>query len=152
MTLKTITVVLVLTVFLGLSLSSTAEGDDMIKDDQARQVIETYVDRYKAMDLNLFMELYSRKAVENQVLPYADIRATYKRMFAETNQFLYYPTIYSIQTYPHHAFVTGGYTVIQTLKKGNRLRQFHGKIQWTLVPEGESLKIREINYGRSGGD
>jgi hypothetical protein len=125
---------------------------DAIREEEVRQFIDKYIDRYKAMDLALFMELFSRKGVENRMLPYADIRATHQKTFAESNQFLCHVTIYSIQPRAQSAFVTGRYKMIQTLKKGNKMKIFQGNIQWDLVREDGSLKIREINYGRSRGD
>lgn len=137
---------------LGAQMARLPGASDAITEQEVRQFIDTYIDRYKAMDIDLFMELYSRKGVENRMLPYADIRATHQKMFAGSNQFLYYHTIYSVQTHARSAFVTGRYTLVQTLKRGNRMRIFHGNIQWGLVKEEGSLKIREINFGRSRGD
>jgi hypothetical protein len=137
---------------LGADVAGPPGTGDAIREEEVRQFIDKYVDRYKAMDIDLFMELFSRKGVENRMLPYADIRTTYHDVFAASNQFLYYLTIYSIQTRAQSAFVTGRYTLVQTLRRGNRMRMFHGNIQWDLVKEEGSLKIREINYGRSRGD
>ena len=158
MRVKKIAIIFVLIVssFVPLSLGAQMAGPpgtvDAIREEEVRQFIDKYIDRYKAMDIDLFMELFSRKGVENRMLPYADIRTTYHKMFAASNQFLYYLTIYSIQTHARSAFVTGRYTLVQTLRRGNRMRMFHGNIQWDLVKEEGSLKIREINYGRSRGD
>ena len=137
---------------LGAQMAGLPGAPDAIPEQEVRQFIDTYVDRYKAMDIDLFMELFSRKGVENRMLPYADIRTTYHKMFAASNQFLYYLTLYSVQTQARSAFVTGRYTLVQTLRRGNRMRIFHGNIQWGLVKEEGFLKIREINYGRSRGD
>ncbi len=136
----------------GAEAALSPKTPDAVSEEEVRQFIDTYVNRYKAMDIDLFMELFSRKGLENRVLPYADIRATYQRMFAGTNQFLYYPTIYSVQTRAQSAFVTGHYRMIQTLKRDNRMRIFHGNIQWDLVKEDGAIKIRELNYGRTRGD
>ena len=148
----------VLMVSLWVPLSFGAEAalspktPDAVSEEEVRQFIDTYVNRYKAMDIDLFMELFSRKCLENRVLPYADIRATYQRMFAGTNQFLYYPTIYSVQNRAQGAFVAGHYRMVQTLKQDNRMRIFQGNIQWDLVKEDGALKIRELNYGRARGN
>jgi hypothetical protein len=136
----------------GADLGRSPKTPDAISEEEVRQFIDTYVDRYKAMDIDLFMELFSRKVLENRVLPHPDIRATYQRMFAGSNQFLYYPMIYSVQTQTQSAFVTGHYKMIQTLKRDNRMRIFHGNIQWDLMKEDGTLKIKELNYGRTRGD
>ncbi len=148
--------VLMVGLWVPLSFGSEAalspKTPDAVSEEEVRQFIDTYVNRFKAMDIDLFMELFSRKALENRVLPYADIRPTYQRMFAGSSQFLYYPTIYSIQTRTQGAFVTGHYKMIQTLKQDNRMRIFHGSIQWDLVKEDGAMKIRELNYGRTRGN
>jgi len=157
MRVKKIAIIFVLIVssFVPLSLGAQMAGalgaPDAITEEEVRQFIDKYVDRYKAMDIDLFMELFSRKGVENRMLPYADIRASYRETFAWSNQFLYHLTIYSIQTYTQRAFVTGRYKMIQTHKQGNKMIIFQGNIQWDLVREEGSLKIREINYGRNRG-
>ena len=92
------------------------------------------------MDIDLFMELFSRKGVENRMLPYADIRTTYHEVFAESNQFLYYLTIYSIQTHARSAFVTGRYTLVQTLRRGNKMRIVSRKYSMGPRPRGGFFK------------
>jgi len=136
----------------GADLGRSPKTPDAISEEEVRQFINTYVDRYKAMDIDLFMELFSKKAVENRMLPHPEIRATYQRMFAGSNQFLYYPTIYSVQTRTQSALVTGHFKMIQTLKRNNRMRIFHGNIQWDIMKEDDTLKIKELNYGRTRGD
>jgi hypothetical protein len=137
---------------LGAEVAVSPGASDAISEQEVRQFIDTYVDRYKVMDIDLFMQLFSTKGIENRMLSYADIRTTYGKMFASSTQFLYYLTIHSVQTRAHSAFVTGRYTMVQTLKRGGRIRIFRGNIQWGLVKEDGSLKIREINYGRTRGD
>lgn len=121
---------------------------DVIPEAEIRQFIDTYVDRYKAMDINAFMELFSKEAVENRMLPYDDIEAYYERMFARTNQFLYHLDIQAIQSYTRSALVSGRYEIIQTCKEDNEMEVYTGNIQWNLVREDGSLKIRRINFGR----
>ena len=137
---------------LGVEAAGPTTSPEAISEEEVRQFIDKYVDRYKAMDIDLFMDLFSKKGIENRALPYPDIRTTYQKMFAGTNQFLYYPTVYSVQTHAQSALVMGRYKLIQTLKRDNSMRIFHGNIQWTLVKEDGTLKIREMNYGRSQGN
>jgi hypothetical protein len=118
----------------------TAEG--------ARQFIEKYVARFMKLELDPFMELFSREAVENRMLPYADIREAYQETIAGSRSIVYRLKIYSIQTHPRSAFVTGRYEIVQVFKKFGK-SVFRGDIQWNLVHEDGSLKIREVNYGRS---
>ena len=124
---------------------------EAITEEEVRCFIDKYIDRYKAMNLELFMELYSSKSVENRMLPYADIRKRYQRVFAETNQLVYHVTLYSVKTYGQRAFVTGQYKTIQTLKEGNEMKTFRGNIQWNLIREEGALKVSEVAYGAGHG-
>ena len=121
---------------------------EVIPEAEIRQAIDQYVDRFKAMDIDLFMEAFSKQAVENRVFPYADIREAYDRMFKNTNQFLYYLNILGIQSYTNSAFVNGYYEIIQTTKPENELKIYKGNIQWELVREEGGLKILRLNHGR----
>ncbi len=47
---------------------------EVIPEAEIRQAIDQYIDRFKAMDLDLFMEVFSKQAVDNRMLPYADMR------------------------------------------------------------------------------
>ena len=116
--------------------------------EEARQLIDEYVARFMKLELDPFMELFSKKCVENRMLPYADIREAYRKTIANSLSIVYDLRIYSIQTYPGSAFVKGRYEIIQSFKRG-RARVLRGHIQWGLVREDGSLKIGEVNYGRN---
>ena len=116
--------------------------------EEARQLIDEYVARFMKLELDPFMELFSKKGVENRMLPYADIREAYRKTIAGSRSIGYSLKIYSIQTYPGSAFVRGRYEIVQAFRKGGRA-VFKGDIQWSLIQENGSLKIREIDYGRS---
>jgi hypothetical protein len=120
--------------------------------EEVRQFIDEYKARFMKMGLDAFMELFSKEAVENQVIPYSDIREAYRNTIAHSKSIIYNLKIYSIQTYTQSALVLGRYEIIQTLKKGGKERVFRGDIQWHIVRENSSLRIREINYGRDRRD
>lgn len=116
--------------------------------EETRQFIDEYKARFMKMDLDAFMALFSKDATENRMIPYADIREAYRRTTVHSESIIYNLKIYSIQTYTQSAFVRGRYEIIQSFKGGRRERTFHGDIQWDIVREDGSLKIREVNYGR----
>ena len=132
---------------LNAQVVSSREAESNFQEEEIRQFIDRYVDRYKAKDIDQYMALFSEKAVENRMYPYADIRPYYKKVFGETGRFEYYVNLYSIQRFKSNAFAAGRYKIIQTLKGGNDMRTFQGNIQWILIREDGSLKIRELNYG-----
>jgi hypothetical protein len=120
---------------------------EVIPETEIRQTIDQYIDRFKAMDLDLFMEVFSKQAVENRMLPYADMREAYGRTFKNSNQILYFLNILGIQSYTNSAFVNGYYEVIQTTKPDNEFKIYKGNIQWELVREEGRLKILRLNHG-----
>lgn len=117
-------------------------------EEEARQFINEYKERFARRDLDAYMALFSREAAENRMLPYADIQMAYKRTIALSHSIQYQIKIYSIQTQGKSAFVQGRYEILQTFKRGGKARVMKGDIQWVLAWEDGSLKIREINYGK----
>jgi hypothetical protein len=98
------------------------------------------------------MALFSKNAVENRMLPYEDIRDAYERDFATCDSIQYKPEIYAVQAYEKSVFVSGRYELIYFLKGKNKRKVFRGNVQWDLIREKGSLKIREMNYGRNYAD
>jgi len=137
-----------------LSLSSSAqvptpfETPQAITVEEARGFLDEYVARYKKMDIDAFMALFSKEVRENRMLPYADIYEIYRKYFFNSDSLAYNVQVYSIQPFARSAFVSGRYEVIQSLKPKGQQNIFRGNIQWNLVREDGSLKIREIDYGR----
>jgi hypothetical protein len=119
-----------------------------VSEEEVNRFFDEYTARYMSMDLDAFMDLFSKEAVENRMLPYGDIREAYQKIFSNSNSIVYRLEIYSIQTYQKSAFVSGRYELIQFLKRSKKKRVFQGNIQWDLIRENGSLKIKEINYGR----
>jgi hypothetical protein len=118
----------------------------VIPEADVREVINKYIEQFKAMNYDGLIALFSKEAVENRMLPYNDLAAMYYKMFGETHQLTYDVTIDTIETYTNSAFAAGRYQLNQTLKNDG-MRFYRGKIQWVLVPEDGSLKIVRLNYG-----
>jgi len=125
-----------------------APAAEVIPETEIRQAIDKYVDRFKAMDLDLFMESYSKQAVENREFPYSDIREAYDRMFKDTNQFLFYLNILGIQSFTNSAFVSGYCEITQTTKSKNEMKLYRGNVQWELVREDGVLRILRLNHSK----
>ena len=139
---------LVIPVTVSAQTPAPATAPEVIPEAEIRQAIDQYMDRFKAMDLDLFMDIFSKRAVENREIPYADIREAYGRMFKNTNQFLYYLNILGIQSFTNSAFVSGYCEIIQTTKPKNEMKVYKGNIQWELVWEEGGLKILRLNHGK----
>jgi hypothetical protein len=127
---------------------SSSESRREVTQEEAKQFIEEYIQRFMKLDLDPYMELFSKQAIENRVLPYADIEEAYRRTIQKTHSLLYNMTLYSIEPYTHSAFVRGRYEIVQRLKKKDRVVNLSGEIQFYLIRDNSFLKIREINYGK----
>ena len=138
---------LVIPVTVRAQTQAPAPAAEVIPEAEIRQTIDQYVDRFKAMDLDLFMKVFSKRAIQNRMYPYADMVEAYDRMFKNTNQFLYFLNILGIQSYTNSAFVNGYYEIIQTTKPDNEFKVYKGNIQWELVREEGGLKILRLNHG-----
>jgi hypothetical protein len=124
------------------------ETPPAVTEAEARKFIDEYIAQYTKMDIDAFMNFFSKEATENRMLNYPDIRKIYRGTF-DNSDFLHYSfEIYSVQTYAQGARVTGRYEVIQALKGKSIKKVFRGDIQWDLMREDGSLRIRELNYGR----
>jgi len=115
--------------------------------EEARQFIQEYTARFMKLDLDPFMELFSKTAVENRMLPYADIREAYQKTIEGSRSIVYNLDIDSIQPYTRNVLVMGRYHITQAFKRGGKA-VLSGDIQWDLIREDGSFKIREVNYGR----
>ena len=115
--------------------------------EEARQFIDEYSARFMKLELDPFMDLFSKRAVENRMLPYADIRRAYQKTIAGSRSIMYQLKIYTIQTSLQSALVRGRYEIVQAFKRGGDTA-FKGDIQWDLIRENGVLKIREVDYGR----
>jgi hypothetical protein len=122
--------------------------DQPVTEEEVRRFMDEYKARFMKMDIDAFMELFSNEAVENRTVPYADIREAYQKTFANSKSIIYDLEIYSIQTYQKSAFIRGRYELIQSIKGSKKKKVFRGDIQWDLIRENGSLKIKEINYGK----
>jgi uncharacterized membrane protein len=153
--MRTITIVIFLFLISLFPISTKAQGPvppkipRAVTEEEVRRFVDEYTARYMKMDIDAFMDLFSKEAVENRMLPYADIREAYQKTFANSNSIVYHLEIYSIQTYQKSAFVSGRYELIQSIKGSKKKKVFRGNIQWDLIQEDGSLKIKEINYGRN---
>jgi len=127
-------------------VAPSSEIPQAVTVEEARQFIDEYTAQFMRMDLDAFMALFSKNAVENRMLPYADIRGAYQMTIQGSRSIQYDVKIHTIQTYAESAFASGRYQITQTLK-GGRVKTFKGNIQWVLAREGRALKIKEINYG-----
>ena len=111
-----------------------------ITEVEVRKFLDEYIAQYMKMDINAFMTFFSKEAIENRMLTYADIREIYRGTFDNSDSLRYYLEIYSVQTYAQSATVIGRYEVIQAIKGRYIKKVFKGNIQWDLISEDGSFK------------
>ena len=151
--MKTITMIFLFLVLL-FPLSAKAQSaippttDQPVTEEEVRRFMDEYKARMMRMDIDAFMDLFSKEAVENRMIFYDDIRRAYGKAFASSNAIEDRLEIYSVQAYQKSALVRGRYDLVQSLKGKRRRVSYQGDIQWNLIRENGSLKIKEINYGR----
>jgi hypothetical protein len=154
MDIRRISVVFLIVLFSGWTSSLRAqvpppfETPPVITETEARRFIDEYVDQYIKMDIDAFMVLFSKGAIENRMLTYPDIHEIYRLTFDNSDSLKYDLKITSIQIYKQGAAVEGWYEVIQALKGSPYKKVYKGNIQWELIRENGILRIKEINYGR----
>jgi hypothetical protein len=154
MEIKKISFIFVIALFLGWLPSLRAqvpppfETPPVITETEARRFIDEYVDQYIKMDIDAFMILFSKGAIENRMLTYADIRELYGMTFDNSESLKYDLDVSTIHIYKEGAAVVGRYEVIQALKGSPYKKVYKGNIQWELIREDGVLRIKEINYGR----
>ena len=154
MEIKKIAFILVITLFLvwppflRAQVPPPFENPPVITEAEAQRFIDEYIGQYTKMDIDAFMVLFSRRAIENRMLTYADIRELYQMTFDNSESLKYGLEISTIQIYKEGAAVMGRYEVIQALKRSPYRKVYKGNIQWELIRENGVLRIKEINYGR----
>jgi hypothetical protein len=124
------------------------ETPPVITETEARRFIDEYVDQYIKMDIDAFMTLFSKDAIENRMLTYPDIREVYRGTFDNSDSLKYDLEVITIQIYKEGASVAGRYEVVQAVKGSPHKKVYKGNIQWELIREDGVLRIKEINYGR----
>lgn len=121
-------------------------GAEGIREAEVRQFIENYARRFSEMNLEVYMALFSKEALENRTLPYADIREAYRKTIEGSHTLSMNVKLQVVKSDGETAFASGRYQITQLLKMG-RGRFFQGNIQWWILRQNGVLKIREINYG-----
>ncbi len=128
-------------------LPPSSEIPRAVSEEEVKRFMAEYTNRFMKLELDPYMDLFSKDATENRMLPYADIQKAFRKTIAYSKSIIYTLRIYSIHTYTDGAAVTGRYKILQSFKNLGT-KHHEGDIQWDLVLENDSLKIREVTYGR----
>lgn len=120
---------------------------EQITRDEVEEFMQRYVRAYTKSDINTFMALFSRAAMENNTLSYNEIRNAYKETFGE--KINHYKIInMDIRTDGQTATVSGIYNINRYLSAEDRWVRYSGKIAWKLIRENAQLRIISTNYDK----
>jgi curved DNA-binding protein CbpA len=121
--------------------------DETVSKEEVDEFMKRYIRAYTQNDLEGFMALFSRSAVENSTMSYQDIRNAYRETFREKIN-NYRIQNMEIRTEGQKATVSGIYMVNRYLSIEDRWVKFTGKITWRLQRENSQLKIVSTNYDK----
>ncbi|HXX81276.1 MAG TPA: nuclear transport factor 2 family protein, partial [Thermodesulfovibrionales bacterium] len=103
-----------------------------------------YITAYEEGDITRFMDLFSKSAVENNRLQYADIMRFYQKNF-EGGRYTYTLKNLRLQKGEDRVIVSGHYSIRKMTDNDTGLKK-DGMIQWTLAKENGNFKIVKIDY------
>ena len=118
----------------------------MATEQEVKEFLGQYVERYDGMDLDGFLKLFSLKAKQNQRDGLSEIRMIYSDFFNQSNSLQLSLEEMKIEIYQNAAEVKARYVVAQVLKKGEEKRDLKGSGRWVLIKENGILKILSIDY------
>ena len=115
-------------------------------DEEVRQFLATYVERYTQKDRDGLLSLFSPKAIQNQRNGFDEIKEMYSDFFNKSHELRYRIADATIDIYQNAVEVTARYEVDQILKKKGNKKLWTGHIRWILVREDGKLRIRFIDF------
>jgi type II secretory pathway predicted ATPase ExeA len=127
-------------------LSELPKNEAILKEE-VDKFMKRYIRAYTQNDLEGFMALFSRAAVENNTMGYQDIRNAYSEIFREKIN-IYSVQNMDIRTDGRTAAVSGIYVVNRYISAEDRWVKHSGKISWKLARENGQLKIVSTTYDK----
>jgi curved DNA-binding protein CbpA len=116
-----------------------------VKENEVRQFLAKYVDRYKQKDIEGFLSFFSPLAIQNQKDRIEKIREMYSKQFERYESFNYQLKDPKMKILENSVKVRASYVIEQFSKKGDT-KQLRGDIEWELIKEGNELKVLTIEY------
>lgn len=137
-------------------VSQLKQPSSGITEEEVRQFLEYYKERYVHQDIDGFLSLFSPKAVQNGRDGFDGIKKLYSDFFHQSNKIQYHleetrieiyrQVLISGLFYEHAAQVEARYQVDQKLVKKGKKKVWRGDIRWILVRENGALKILYLRF------
>ena len=116
-----------------------------VEENEVKEFLAKYVDRYKQKDIEGFLSFFSPLAIQNQTDRIEKIREMYSKQFERYESFNYQLKDPKMKILENSVKVRASYVIEQFSKKGDT-KQLRGDIEWELVREGKELKVLTIEY------
>ncbi len=118
----------------------------MATDEEVRQFFATYVDRYNRKEIDGFLSLFSPKVIQNQKQPFEEIKKAYTLFFNQSLTLQYQLDELRYEIYQNGVEAKARYTIHQKVLRGEKGREWTGRIRWVLTKEDGVLKIISLNF------
>ena len=115
-------------------------------EDEVKEFLTCYIDRYAQKDVEGFLSLFFSKAVQNGKYGFNEIKKIYSDFFEQSHTLRYHMEDTRIGIYQNAVHIKARYKVDQILEKERKKKVWKGDIRWILVRENEVLKIRYLDY------
>ncbi len=115
-------------------------------EEEVRQFLANYIDRYVRKDINGFLSLFSSKAIQNGKDRLEKIREIYVRFFDQSEELTYRLDDIKVSISGSEAEAMVRYQVIQRLKNRGGEKLWRGNLRWVLVREDGVLRIITLDY------
>ncbi len=115
-------------------------------EEEVRQFLANYIDRYVRKDINGFLSLFSSKAIQNGKDRLEKIREIYVRFFDQSEELTYRLDDIKVSINGSEAEAMVRYQVIQRLKNRGGEKLWRGNLRWVLVKEDGVLRIITLDY------
>ena len=115
-------------------------------EELVRRFFVDYTERYSMMDLDGFLSLFSRKAVQNRIHGLKDMKKIYRDFFDQSVQLRYFLEDMKVEIHPGVVEIKGRYVLVQAPKKASAIKVWRGKIEWVLIREDGALKVLSLDY------
>jgi hypothetical protein len=127
-------------------INVTLSSPPLLVEEEVRQFLGRYIERYVRKDINGFLSLFSSKAIQNGKDGLEKIREIYVRFFDQSEELTYRLDDIKVSINESEAEAMVRYQVIQRLKKRGEEKLWRGNIRWVLVKEEGVLRIITLNY------
>jgi len=115
-------------------------------EEEVKQFLVNYIDRYTQKDLDGFLSLFSSRAVQNHRDGLDRIKTIYTNFFNQSQEIRYQMEDTKIEIYQNGVEVKARYEVDQILRKAGEKKVWKGYIRLVLVKENGALKIFSLDY------